>query len=473
MRKILLIISLWISLFFMIEDTFSFSYGGTASPVAPRFTFSWNLYTASALGTWPSPIYRTYTDGYFSNVYDMAYMDIIVWDLTTKTGSFAPTLVDVNSDTENIGIFYLSWAFLHYSIYTAVVPYTLIYHTSHYIEALDIPNLADYNAWWLRPKKIAFLVKENYVSIQPLVWSSTTHLWLVGLGHVTNTASFEEIRFFTSESPGLLLSYNYSALGGLCRVFPSQNPNACPAWSVLPWFAISSTWSFLRTTWASTGTLADLRWSWNLGSIYEQAWIYGDQTTNISNPIRSFSDFFPEFNSWTIAFYNSTGGTYTIYNSDGSSNTGSTNTGSTTSSGISWPDFSSCSTFEIWCYVSETFSWLIWDYIPDFDFSSTFNSCSTGSTSSWWTVSEKLWRLISIINPIPPDEWVLICGLFWTWILDYSQASQSWNIFSIYAHGQVPEILEWDGIVAYGQNILDIVMIIWVFILIFRPRKND
>lgn len=140
---------------------------------------------------------------------------------------------------------------------------------------------------------------------------------------------------------------------------------------------------------------------------------------------------------------------------------------------ISWPNFSSCSTFEIWCYISKTFSWILWDYMPDFSFSTNFNSCSTWSTSSWWTISEKLWRLIHIVNPIPPEEWTLICWLFWSWILDYSQASQSWNIFSIYAHGQVPAVLEGDGIVAYGQNILDIVMIIGVFILIFRPKKHD
>lgn len=144
-----------------------------------------------------------------------------------------------------------------------------------------------------------------------------------------------------------------------------------------------------------------------------------------------------------------------------------------TSSWSVWPDFSSCWSIEIWCHVSQTFSWIFNSYFPDFSFSQSFDSCSTGSTSSGAWIKEKMVRLITIINPIPPEEWALICGLFGSWYLDYSQASQSGNIFSIYAHGQVPEVLEWDWIVAYGQNILDIVLIIWVFILIFRPRKND
>ena len=136
-----------------------------------------------------------------------------------------------------------------------------------------------------------------------------------------------------------------------------------------------------------------------------------------------------------------------------------------------WPDFSLCGNFEISCYVSTFFSWVT-SYIPDLSFSEWFNSCATGSSSTWWTTSEKLSRLISIINPIPPNEGTLICGLFWSWILDYSQASQSGNIFTVYAHWQVPKVLESDWIIAYGQNLLDIVVIIGVFILIFRPKKN-
>ena len=141
------------------------------------------------------------------------------------------------------------------------------------------------------------------------------------------------------------------------------------------------------------------------------------------------------------------------------------------SSWSTWPDFSSCGTIEIGCYISTFFSWIT-SYIPDLSFSEWFNSCSTGSSLTWWTISEKLSRLVSIINPIPPNEGTLICWLFWSWILDYSQASQSGNVFTVYAHWQVPEVLESDWIVAYGQNLLDIVVIIWVFILIFRPRKN-
>lgn len=149
--------------------------------------------------------------------------------------------------------------------------------------------------------------------------------------------------------------------------------------------------------------------------------------------------------------------------------TGSTGTGT----GI----FDDCWFLEVWCYLEAIWGQITWffDYLfPEISFSGSADTCMSWSISSTGSYMQKFANIIAIINPIPPDEWSVICTLFWTWLVDYQSAIGTGNFFTVYAHGAVPAYLEWDWRVIWDQTILDIIVIFTCMILIFyRRSQND
>lgn len=155
--------------------------------------------------------------------------------------------------------------------------------------------------------------------------------------------------------------------------------------------------------------------------------------------------------------------------------------GSNTGTGDTVDYFADCTSFldDVWCYVVGFYDSIvakISDWIkslfPDVSFSGSFDSCGSGSTiSSSGTFMQRLWNVIAIVNPIPPDDGDVICILWWSWQIDYHAFIPEENFFEHYIPWVVPE-LERSTRIVWDQTIFDI-MIIMVMTLIIFYKKHD
>ena len=137
--------------------------------------------------------------------------------------------------------------------------------------------------------------------------------------------------------------------------------------------------------------------------------------------------------------------------------------------------FDECWTFEIGCYLEAIWNQITWFFdslFPEISFSGNFNSCWSGTSSSW-TYMQKIANMIAIINPIPPEEWEIVCTPFGSWAVHYQSLMWTGNFFTHYAPTWLPSYLYWDGRIFYDQTILDVIVIFVCIVLIFYQRKND
>lgn len=141
--------------------------------------------------------------------------------------------------------------------------------------------------------------------------------------------------------------------------------------------------------------------------------------------------------------------------------------------------FDECNSFlDVWCYIGAIWnaieSFITDNLFPDISFSGDFNSCGSWSKSSG-TYMQKLWNLIAIINPIPPQNNTVVCTPFWSGAIKYQGLIWSWwlNFFSVYWWWLTPSYLNWTGMIYGWQSVIDLVIIFVCFVLIFYHRKND
>ncbi len=138
-----------------------------------------------------------------------------------------------------------------------------------------------------------------------------------------------------------------------------------------------------------------------------------------------------------------------------------------------WYDSCNWIVSDFWCYVTATINNTIGNFFPEISFDWSFQSCDFAlvNASGWYM--QRFANVISVINPIPPDEWAPICMYFsWTGTMGYQRIIPEENFFEHYVPWALPQV-EWIDITPLWQSIFDIFVIFGITVLIFHRKNHD
>ncbi len=258
------------------------------------------------------------------------------------------------------------------------------------------------------------------------------------------------------------------------------------------WYIYSRThyWAWQWTVWLSLGTNTQ-QWVFT-NSVYSKTWqtnatasyrvydkyerecySYSSCQKPVPNSdiyIRDFqvSTGYTEYVSWYTLpmWFNSTWSLTTFENNTWTSNT--------------WSEYyANCTWFtDFWCYIEGFGNFIYWSiswffdiFLPDISFTWSFDSCWTYNSNTG-SIMQKFANVIAIINPIPIEDWLSVCTIWWSKTIEYSSLVPEETFFEKYIPWQMPE-LEISMYMYWEQTLWDLITIFVFITLIFYDRKHD